>query len=308
MPIVQAKCTNCGANLEVDNAKEAAVCQYCDSAFIVEKAINNYTNYITNEYHAQVINVYGTDEAFETDGHKLIAYKGNSRDVYIPVHITEIGDDAFRGNINIEHVFLHDGIRIIGNYAFGLCSNLKQVVLSKNLWLVGHHAFAGCTSLNAIELPDSITTIKHFAFDSCESLEEIVLPQKLTVIQCRSFCNCKNLRKVTIPNSVTKIETEVFVHCDNLKELVIPASVTHLDGFVFMQCNLDRLVFEDADRVTHITSALFLLNNKVPEIVATNSFKARYGQYLATQDAELSKTLNSLSGNTYGSASKERTD
>ena len=44
MPLVNAKCTNCGANLQVDNTKDAAICQHCGSAYIVEKAINNYRN------------------------------------------------------------------------------------------------------------------------------------------------------------------------------------------------------------------------------------------------------------------------
>ncbi len=42
MPLVQAKCTNCGASLLVDNAKEAAICQYCGAAYVVEQAINNF--------------------------------------------------------------------------------------------------------------------------------------------------------------------------------------------------------------------------------------------------------------------------
>lgn len=42
MPIVAAKCTNCGANLKVDSAKDAAICEHCGCAFVVEKAINNY--------------------------------------------------------------------------------------------------------------------------------------------------------------------------------------------------------------------------------------------------------------------------
>ncbi len=39
--IVPARCTNCNASLQVDANKEAAVCPYCNSAFIVSKAINN---------------------------------------------------------------------------------------------------------------------------------------------------------------------------------------------------------------------------------------------------------------------------
>lgn len=39
---VPAKCTSCGDTVQVDRDKEAAVCPSCGSAFIVEKAINNY--------------------------------------------------------------------------------------------------------------------------------------------------------------------------------------------------------------------------------------------------------------------------
>lgn len=42
MPLVKAQCTNCGGTLDVDSSKEAAVCPYCNTAYIVEKAINQY--------------------------------------------------------------------------------------------------------------------------------------------------------------------------------------------------------------------------------------------------------------------------
>ena len=37
-----AKCTNCGASLTVDPSQKAAVCPFCNSAYIVEKAIQEY--------------------------------------------------------------------------------------------------------------------------------------------------------------------------------------------------------------------------------------------------------------------------
>ncbi len=40
--LVPAKCTSCGANLEVDADLKAAICPFCDSAYIVEQAIHNY--------------------------------------------------------------------------------------------------------------------------------------------------------------------------------------------------------------------------------------------------------------------------
>ncbi len=61
MPLVAAKCTQCGANLEVDNTKEAGICKYCGTAFITEKAINNYNTYVTNNFAGANINVMGAN-------------------------------------------------------------------------------------------------------------------------------------------------------------------------------------------------------------------------------------------------------
>lgn len=65
MSLLQAKCTNCGGELTVDDGKKAAVCQFCGEAFIVEEAVNNYiTNHITNNTvnnnigDGAVVNVY----------------------------------------------------------------------------------------------------------------------------------------------------------------------------------------------------------------------------------------------------------
>ena len=64
MPLVKAKCTNCGGTLQVDSEKKAAICPYCKEAYVVEEAINNYVTY-NNTYnttnvehlHADVVQV-----------------------------------------------------------------------------------------------------------------------------------------------------------------------------------------------------------------------------------------------------------
>lgn len=40
--IVPAICPQCGAQIKVDSQKEAAVCEYCNTPFVVDKAINTY--------------------------------------------------------------------------------------------------------------------------------------------------------------------------------------------------------------------------------------------------------------------------
>lgn len=41
-PLVPAKCTNCGGVLDIDPDKDSAICPFCNSAFVVQQAIQNY--------------------------------------------------------------------------------------------------------------------------------------------------------------------------------------------------------------------------------------------------------------------------
>jgi len=56
MPFVAAKCTQCGASLQVDSLKDAANCEHCGSAFIIEKAIQNY-NISNAQINTEVVNI-----------------------------------------------------------------------------------------------------------------------------------------------------------------------------------------------------------------------------------------------------------
>lgn len=58
--LVAAKCTQCGANIQVDSTHEAGICPHCGTAFITEKAVNNYnTTYVTNNTYQTVTNING---------------------------------------------------------------------------------------------------------------------------------------------------------------------------------------------------------------------------------------------------------
>lgn len=38
MALVPAICTQCGAQIEVDNTHEAGICKHCGTAFVIEKS------------------------------------------------------------------------------------------------------------------------------------------------------------------------------------------------------------------------------------------------------------------------------
>lgn len=67
MPLVPAKCTQCGANIEIDDTKEAGICKYCGTAFITQKAITNYNTYVTNNnnFAGAYVTIQGDSENIE---------------------------------------------------------------------------------------------------------------------------------------------------------------------------------------------------------------------------------------------------
>lgn len=62
MPLVPAKCTECGGEIEVNNEKKLGVCKHCRQPFVVEESINNYNTYnnynTTNNYNdGSIVNI-----------------------------------------------------------------------------------------------------------------------------------------------------------------------------------------------------------------------------------------------------------
>ena len=104
MALVPAQCPQCGGNIKVDDTKEAGICEYCGTAFITEKAINNY--YVTNHINASVVNIINDAQDFEIVAKKLIKYKGKSANIIIPSDVTVIAANSFT-NTDIETVYIY---------------------------------------------------------------------------------------------------------------------------------------------------------------------------------------------------------
>ena len=54
-----AKCPNCGANISVDESKDAGICEFCNTPFITEKAISQTSN-TSNNAHTIINNYYNS--------------------------------------------------------------------------------------------------------------------------------------------------------------------------------------------------------------------------------------------------------
>ena len=272
MPLVQAKCTNCGADLEIDNTKDAAICPYCGTAFIVEKAINNYNT--TNQIHAGTVNIYGGNSAdFVIRGGVLEKYNGAATEVVVPNSVKIIGCEAFLNCIGITSVVLPDSVREIrdGSYergAFAGCTTLISIVIPNSVQKIGSLAFKDCKSLTSVTIPDSVQTIGWNAFSGCSSLASVTIPNSLQEIAAFSGCSsltsvtipdsvrtigysafsgCSSLTSVTIPDSVQEIGNSAFLECSSLTSISIPSSVKRIDEFAFGGCSALRKVKIDGN-------------------------------------------------------------
>lgn len=222
MSLVNCKCTNCGSNLSVDDMKDAAICEYCGSAFIVEKAVNNYN--ISNIISADVINIYSSEtKDFIVRAGELIKYVGEESDIIIPDSVTHIGKKVFKG-----------------------CVGLRSVTIPNSVTTICEEAFKDCKGLTSIVVPDSVTDIECGAFKCCSNLSDIKLPNRIKVLSSNLFSECKSLKSINIPDSVISIGDNAFEFCYSLTEIHFPRNLRYLGDRVFWLCtSLEKVSLPD---------------------------------------------------------------
>ena len=83
MPLVPAKCTQCGSNLEIDSGLDAATCPHCHTAFVTEKAINNYNTY-QNTYNQNTYEIHHAN--IQMNDENSVENRLKSAEVFLDVH------------------------------------------------------------------------------------------------------------------------------------------------------------------------------------------------------------------------------
>lgn len=180
MKLIEAKCPNCGAVLSADEKKDAMICPYCGSAFIVTEAVQNFHNHYTTINNIQAENVFVQDTAkqngFEIVNNVLIKYTGAEENVVIPEGIVEIGRGAFSFNKRIKSVKIPSTLRYIDENAFCGCIKLEDIHPLGNIIEVGRNAFSE-TAVRTLNLINAETLGELFVYE-CNHLNELRVSSK----------------------------------------------------------------------------------------------------------------------------------
>lgn len=152
--LIPGICTQCGATLSVDKGKDAMVCPYCNTPFIVEKAIQNFSNV----YNITAQNVYvqgDIEKEYEIKGGVLTKYNGNSLHIKIPQGVKKIGPKVFAGTM-IETVELGDEVIEMYASAFYDCDHLKEIHFSPCIQTIQNASWdRHCRNLDSIYVSSS---------------------------------------------------------------------------------------------------------------------------------------------------------
>ena len=179
-------------------------------------------------------------------GAKAFGMCANIKSIALPISVTEICSEAFKGCTLLETINLPGSIVKIGSEAFRNCSSLQEISIPVGVPEIREYTFCNCTSLKTISMHDSITKIELHSFYGCKSLESIKIPAGVTVISDFLFCGCSSLNEVILHEGIQKIGSSAFWGCSALSSITLPESLKEIDDVAFRDCpSLTKITLPD---------------------------------------------------------------
>lgn len=109
----------------------------------------------------------------ETSTNELIA---GCKNTVIPITVTAIGDNAFKGITGMTSIEIPDSVVSIGDNAFAFCFDLTgDLVIPNSVTHIGESAFFQCEGLDGkLVIGESVSSIGDWAFRKCSHISEAV--------------------------------------------------------------------------------------------------------------------------------------
>lgn len=201
-------------------------------------------------------------------------------DMYQGIIISEISENVFKENNELNSIKISDTIEVIGISCFEGCNNLKNVILSENssLKTIDVNSFKNCEKLEEINLSKNVTYVNNFAFYGCKTLTKVHISDKILSIGEQAFANCESLAEVKFKDiqqneePTGTISSYAFNGCLNLKEILISGNINIIDNSAFEEnSSLEKVII--GDKVSSIKNSAFYGCENLEEVVIGKSVK-----------------------------------
>lgn len=161
-----------------------------EKAFDIYVALANACKYVSLDLSESSVTGFNSSSAYPAGSKWIVS-------LILPDNLTNIGDEAFAGWMQLRYIFISASVTTIGEYAFYNCSSLAD-----------------------IQIPESVTTIGEYAFHQCTSLVELTIPENVEYIEKDAFSSCSNLNVVTFIGDGTQIaDNTVFPNGTKFREM-----------------------------------------------------------------------------------------
>ncbi len=153
---------------------------------------------------------------------------------------SDLDEDFYSGNGEIQHLVIASGVTSIGESAFSGCTSLATVSIPASVTSVGSGAFDNTPWLN--DQPDGVVYVGKVAYQWNGDAAIATIADGTVSISPWAFAGAQ-ITSVSIPASVTSIGDFAFMYCTSLESITIPASVTSIGNSAFEGCTSLKSVF-----------------------------------------------------------------
>lgn len=189
------------------------------------------------------------DYSMEGDGAIIYAYTGNQTEVVIPAEVmdpntgdmltvTELGENLFFSNIEVESIVVPEGVTYIGPGCFQNCKNLKSVSLPSTLKEIGARAFIASDAITDMTIPASVEKIGLMAFSSLNYSMPWVktLSGNPVIVGDGILLSYKGSGNVTFGPEVKHIAYYAFAN-SAVKNVTFSSALESIDSNAFIGCD-----------------------------------------------------------------------